>query len=109
MTLGIYWSIGTVLFWLGIALCIGSIVLFLAASRGVQIEGPDRLNLHDTHYVIFSLGHRLSLLLPLIAGLLLLSTGLLVRGQTSRYAADLNHLKEVEQDAAPSDGEKASD
>ena len=98
MTIGTYWNIGTVLFWLGVAACVGSIVLFLAASRGVQIDGSDKLNLHDTYYVVFSLGHRLSLLVPFIAGLLLLLTGLLVRSQTSLNAADFNKLEESEQD-----------
>jgi hypothetical protein len=96
MTIGTYWSIGTVLFWLGVATCIGSIVLFLAASRGLQIDGPDKLNLHDTYYVVLSLGHRLSLLLPFIAGLLLLLTGFIVRSQTSLNAADFNKMEEAE-------------
>jgi hypothetical protein len=98
MTIETYRNIGMVLFWLGVATCIGSIVLFLAASRGVQIDGPDKLNLHDTYYLVLSLGHRLSLLFPFIAGLLLLLTGLIVRSQTPLNAADFTKTEEAEQD-----------
>jgi hypothetical protein len=104
MTLSTYSSIGTALCWLGFVAIATSIFLFLASSRGVSIGNPDGLHLHDTYFILFSWGHRTILLFPLVAGILLIFTGLQARKQAATMSAELQRIQEAEEAGSSNGG-----
>jgi hypothetical protein len=109
MTITSYGYIGTGLIGVGIALGIASVLLFVIAGSGISITSPGGLDsegtLHfpTTDLILFSLGHRLTLLLPLIAALILIACGLSIRWNIPQITEVLTKIEEAEQ-AAPSNG-----
>jgi hypothetical protein len=112
MTITSYSYIGTSLIGLGIALGIASVVLFVVAGSGISMGSPEgvdsdgTLHFHDTYFILFSLGHRLTLLLPLVAALILIVCGLLIRWQIPPITEVMNNI-EAEQ-AGHGDAEPAT-
>jgi len=88
ISLNTYGTIGTVLFWGGIAVALASLTLLLTVARGITLGGEDDLNQHDVYYIIGDWTHPLILALPILAGLLITISGLLMRSQVS-IAEDL--------------------
>ena len=79
-----------------------SLFLFLASSRGISIEDPEGSLPHDSYYVFMSWGHRLVLLLPLLAGVVLVFTGLHFRVFAKALVSELGSMEEV---GSPGSGE----
>lgn len=111
MTITSYGYIGTGLIGLGIALGIASVVLFVVAGSGISMGSPEgvdsdgTLHFHDTYFILFSLGHRLTLLLPLVAALILIVCGLLIRWQIPPIT---EVMKNIEEQAGHGDAEPTS-
>jgi hypothetical protein len=100
MTITSYGYIGTGLIGLGIALGIASVVLFLIAGSGISMGSPEgldsegTLHFHDTYFILFSLAHRLALLLPLLAAMILIGSGAFIRGQIPQITEVMNKIEE---------------
>jgi hypothetical protein len=101
MNLTTYGNVGIALLWMGVASIVMSIILFLVSSKGISIGDPEGLHQHDTYFILFSWGHRVILLLPLLAGMLLVFTGLQARSQASAIASEVKRIEEAEQAGAP--------
>lgn len=75
-------------------ICIGGLVsiiavgLFLAVGSGVSLGKPDdTLHAHDTYFIVIHGPGRLVFLLPLVAGLILMLSGLLIRREVAPLGA----------------------
>ena len=94
---------GSILLWLGVITCLGGLAFFLAVSSGIS---PDRYAeswpLHDTYYILLHWKQRLIFLLPLVAGLVLLASGLLVRRQVPTLQSMLMNIP-IQNQGAESD------
>lgn len=92
--------IGWVTIILGVSICIVGIVFFLAVCRGIGPGG----DLHDTYFIIINGTRRLIFLLPVASGVLLLISGVMIRGQLPYFKNLLTGIpfynKEAEQDAS---------
>ncbi|MFT3991384.1 MAG: hypothetical protein QM680_08225 [Luteolibacter sp.] len=79
----------SVLFWMGVILCISGVSLFLAVSNGIgtSVEG----HLDDTYFIIIHWKFWLLFILPVLAGFILVISGLLLRGQIPNLKAALTN------------------
>ena len=96
---------GSILLWLGVITCLGGLALFLAVSGGIS---PDRYAeswpLHDTYYILVDWKHRLIFLLPLVAGFILVGSGLLVCRQLPALEAAMISIADKHQEAEQDSG-----
>ena len=113
MTIVHYGYVGTAIIVLGVAMIIGSIVLFIVGGSGISLGSPEStldsagtLHFHDTYYILFSTGHRLILLFPLVAGVILITSGALIRRQIPEISSTIQKIEEAEQVGA-GDAEEA--
>jgi hypothetical protein len=91
---------GSVLIWLGVIICLGGFAFFWVVSSGIS---PDRYAegwpLHDTYFILLHWKHRLIFLLPLLAGLILVASGLLIRRQVPTLQSMLTSVPVQNQEA----------
>ena len=104
MTIAQYGHIGTITVVLGVAILIASVVLFVIGGSGISLGSPESsldsagtLHFHDTYYILLSTGHRLILLLPLLAGIVLITTGTLIRRQIPSITSTIQQIEDAEQ------------
>jgi hypothetical protein len=91
---------GSVLLWLGVITCFGGLILFLAVCGGISPNAPEKsLHSHDTYYILIQGLRRLVYVLPLVAGLLLVASGLLIRRQIPTLEAMLMNTHSPNQEA----------
>jgi hypothetical protein len=85
---------GLVLLWLGVITCFGGLILFLAVCGGISPNALGKsLHSHDTYYVLIQGLRLLVYILPLVAGLLLVASGLLIRRQIPTLEAMLMNTR----------------
>jgi len=102
MSITSYGYIGTGLIGLGIALGIASVLLFVIAGSGISTTSPGgldaegTLHFHVTDFILISLGHRLTLLLPLVAALILIACGLSIRWKIPQLTEVLTKIEDAE-------------
>ena len=82
--------IGTILFWLGIMICVGSALLYFSISKGISdgdkgqhIDATGVLHFHHMDYFYLGGKDKLIYLLPATAGILLISSGVLIRAKNA--------------------------
>jgi hypothetical protein len=93
---------GTILLWLGVILAVGGLALFLAVCGGISPVGNEEtLHSHDTYYILIHGSRRLIFLLPLVAGLILIASGLLIRRQLPILEAMVMNLAEQDPASGP--------
>jgi len=91
---------GSVLFWLGVITCLGGLMLFLAVCGGISpIRLEKSLHSHDTYFILINGFRRMVFLLPLVAGLLLVASGLSIRRQVPALEAMLMNIPDQNQKA----------
>ena len=96
MTISTYSNIGTVIFWFGVFTIISTIILFVMLIKGVSIGDFSDLHLHDSYYIVFHWRALLFLLMPIVAGILLVLTGRIIQSHNS--SSDL-FLAEMDKDS----------
>jgi hypothetical protein len=95
---------GSILLWLGVIIFLAGIILFLAVCGGIAPAGlGDDLHTHDTYFILIHGIRRMIYILPLIAGLVLICSGVSIRRQVPSLEAMLTNIpqqnEEAEQDA----------
>ena len=86
---------GTILFWLGIGVCVVSLALFIAVSTGItdglvpergSFDGTTTLTFHHSDCILIEWRDKLIFLMPVAAGIILTFSGMLIRSKVSEYA-----------------------
>lgn len=96
MTASTYGNIGSAFLLGGAVLCLISIAFFFAASNGISLDDLNRTDLHDTYYIVLEWKHRVVLLLPFLASLILIASGFLIRGQSKAAAVELQEIEKMD-------------
>jgi hypothetical protein len=74
----------------------------MGKPEGLDSEGT--LHFHDTYFILFSQGHRLTLLLPLLAALILIASGTFIRGQTPKITEVMEKIEEEKEFSSSNGG-----
>jgi hypothetical protein len=89
---------GSVLFWLGVITCLGGLMLLLAVCGGISpVRSEKSLHSHDTYFILIHGFRRMVFILPLVAGLLLVASGLSIRRQVPALEAMLMNIPDQDQ------------
>lgn len=102
---------GSILLWMGVIVFLGGLALFVAVCGGISPVGEGKsLHSNDTYFILIFGIRRLIFLLPLAAGLLLVASGLLIRGQLPFLKSMFMNITDQNQEAEPasSDGDNPS-
>ena len=89
---------GSILLCLGAITCVGGLALYLAVRGGIA-PGGEGDHLHDTYFIIINGMRRMIFLLPLAAGIFLIASGLLLRGQIPFLNSMFTSISDQNQEA----------
>ena len=103
MTTTTYGNIGIGLCWFGGLATVAAIIFFVMVSRGISTGDPNHLHLHDTYHIVLNWGHRLVLLLPVVAGIFIGLSGQIIRSHAHSITAELSKIQQVDQDDGSKD------
>jgi hypothetical protein len=94
--------VGTILFWLGLIVCVVSVYLFIAVSNGISDGTISESGILDERTSILTFGHsdtiligwkeRLVFLLPVAAGIALVVAGAYARGRVPVFKESLKAI-----------------
>ncbi len=91
---------GSIFFWLGIVLGLAGLAFLAAVGTGISLGSPSSpehegvIVFHHTDYLLLDWGRRWIYVLPVLAGLLLAGSGILIRRQAAEMEGERGRVLE---------------